>query len=126
MSANVTVTVVVVNYHERQRDEARAKPIEHHKTPEGIPGLKLTGRKCTDPLLCCLFVFWILFMLGISAFAFANGDLARVTAKYDMYENACFGEYPNKMFPELKISDADILLGAKGAAEAAKTAQSKA
>ena len=82
--SNVTVTVVVVNYHQRQREEARAKPIEHHKTPEGIPGLKLTDRKCTDPLMCCLFVFWIVFMLGISVFAFSNGDLAQVAVKYDM------------------------------------------
>ena len=51
---------------------------------DGVPGIKLSNRKCTDPIFCLCFLFWIIVMVGISGFAFYNGDLNRLAYKFDM------------------------------------------
>lgn len=124
--ATVNVNVVVIHtnqYQQRQQEQARAKPIEHYKTPEGIPGINFQGRRCTDPLMCCMFVSWIILMLGISAFAFSKGDLEKVAHKFDMYGTNCTIEHPRKLFTNL--IDLDPIGAAKAAGELAKDSKEK-
>lgn len=49
----------------------------------------MRDRKCTDPALCCLFVLWIILMIVISGYGFSNGDLDRLTFKFDMDLQNC-------------------------------------
>lgn len=102
--SNVNVTVVVIHnnqYQQRQQEQAKSKPIVHHKTPDGLPGIQFEGRRCTDPLMCGLFVMWIFLMLGISAFSFNKGELDKVALKFDLDLKDCDKEYPMKLFTKL-------------------------
>lgn len=61
----------------------------------------MRDRKCTDPIICCLFILWIVFMIGISGYAFSNGDVNRLAWKFDMDLVNCTDEYPKKLFTNI-------------------------
>ena len=73
----------------------------HYVGDEGVPGIRMRDRKCTDPIVCCLFIFWIIIMIGISGYSFANGDIDRLAWKFDMDRVNCTTDHPKKLFTRL-------------------------
>lgn len=61
-------------------------------------------RKCTDPLVCILFLAWIIIMIAISAFSINTGKVEQLTFKYDMQGLECTTNkdgYTKKLFTRL-------------------------
>jgi hypothetical protein len=86
---------------EKQREEADKEAITHYAGEDGIPGIRLRDRKCTDPFMCCLFLLWIVIMVAISGYSFANGDMNRIAWKFDMDLVNCTKEHPKKLFTRI-------------------------
>ncbi len=76
-----------------------------------MPGIRMRDRKCTDPALCCLFVLWIILMIVICGYAFSNGDLDRLTFKFDMDLQNCTSKYNKKLFTRIVPTAEDITNG---------------
>jgi len=71
----------------------------------------MRDRKCTDPALCCLFIIWIILMIVISGYAFSNGDVNRLTFKFDMDLQNCTSEFNKKLFTRIVPTAEDITAG---------------
>lgn len=85
---------------EKDMEEAKSKPA-HHYMDGGVPGVKMANRSCTDKLMLLLFIIMLIVMVYIQGWAFGNGDLEKVAAKFDMEGQNCTGDYPNKLFTRL-------------------------
>nr|AKN21690.1 slc44a-1 [Schmidtea mediterranea] len=55
---------------------------------------------CTDPICCVVFVLFLVGMIGLSIYAYINGDIRRVTNSYDCYGNVCGKAFNVKLFPD--------------------------
>ena len=86
---------------EDQKKEADQMAPGHYCDDEGVPGIRMRDRKCTDPLMCCLFIVWIFIMVVISGYAFSQGDIDRLAFKFDMDLQNCTQEYPRKLFTRI-------------------------
>lgn len=73
-----------MGWKEDQKKQADQMEYGHYVSDEGVPGIRMRDRKCTDPAICCLFIIWIILMIVISGYAFVNGDLNKLTFKFDM------------------------------------------
>lgn len=90
-----------MGWKEDQKKQADSMECGHYVSDEGVPGIKMRDRKCTDPAICCLFIIWIIMMWAISIYAFVNGDINNLALKFDMDRVNCTSEYPKKLFTRL-------------------------
>lgn len=49
----------------------------------------ITQRSCTDALCCSIFFVFILAMVGVSVFAFKQGEPMRILTPFDSDGNEC-------------------------------------
>ena len=68
------------------------------------------NRSCTDVLICCLFLVFIVGMVGASGYGFLNGDPKILLTVWDLQGNGCgYSEatlnYPYAYWPGLNPSE---------------------
>ena len=81
-------------------EDAQKKEQKHHMV-DGIPGVNMNSRYCTDKLMCLLFIGMIVVMIIIQSIAFGRGDLQKIATKYDMDGTKCPDSHPQKLFTRL-------------------------
>jgi hypothetical protein len=84
----------------KDSEEAENRDKSHYMNGDS-PGVKINDRGCTDVIVCILFIFMLAVMVGITGFAFTEGDIERIATKYDMDGVKCPETYPNKLFTRI-------------------------
>jgi len=51
--------------------------------------MKMDNRHCTDVICCLLFVVFVVLMIGVSGYSFAEGDVVRIFTPFDSDGNQC-------------------------------------